>query len=105
MCTALRLRGHHCIHAGTLADALVATVAFRPGVVLLEWSVRGGWGLGLARRLRSLADERLVVIAVSTQSEPDGFRAAEGVDEYFAKPISMTALDRFLVRAAPSSAE
>jgi len=59
-------------------------------VVILEWAFRDGTGVGLARRLRALSSQhgrKLVVVIVSFENEPEGFRVDENVDEYLVKPV------------------
>jgi DNA-binding response OmpR family regulator len=95
MCLALHMRGHVSKPASTARAALEAVEAFCPQVALLEWNLRSGEGSGLAARLRRASDEQgrsLVVIVVSTQAEPDEFRALEAIDAYFVKPVSIDAL-------------
>lgn len=102
-CSSLELHGYTCAHAGTASDAFAAIASFHPSIVLLEWSMRGGWGVGLARQLRerAAADQLcLIVIAVSTQEEPDAFCVDEGVDAYLVKPIAAPELARTVSRLA-----
>lgn len=98
-CVALGLRGHTCDHVGSSRGALEAIGTFCPDVVVLEWALRDGTGIGLATRLREAAAARgvvLRVIAVSTQSEPTGMSETEGFEAYLAKPVSMDELDELL---------
>jgi two-component system, OmpR family, response regulator len=98
-CVALGLRGHTCGHVGSSRDALEAIGTFRPDVVVLEWALRDGSGIGLATRLRDVSAEHgiaLRVIAASSQDEPNGLSAAEGFEAYLSKPVSMDELDDLL---------
>ena len=95
MCQLLRMRGHGCWPALDSTGALLAVEALRPDVVLYEWCLRGGGGLGLAEKMRSASakDGRVVrVAAVSVLTEPAGFRVRELVDAYFTKPVDMSKL-------------
>ena len=73
--------------------------AFRPDVVVLEWNLRDGGGLGLARRLRDRSEAPLFVIVVSTQNEPASFRESEGADAYLVKPLLLDELEELLTGA------
>jgi len=98
-CIGLGLRGHTCDGVGSSRGALEAIGTFRPDVVVLEWALRDGTGLGLATRLRQAAAAHgvaLRVIAVSTQYEPMGMCATEGFEAYLSKPVSMDELDDLL---------
>jgi DNA-binding response OmpR family regulator len=99
MCVALTMRGHTCDHVGTAGAAIASIATFRPDVVLLEWALRDGSGVGLALRLRRASVElglALRIIAVSSQNEPTGFSVAEGFESYFSKPVAMDQLDETL---------
>lgn len=98
-CVALGMRGHTCDHVGTADAALASIATFRPDVVLLEWALRDGSGVGLASRLRRASRElglALRIIAVSSQNEPSGLLVAEGFESYFLKPVAMDELDETL---------
>ncbi|HEX4355478.1 MAG TPA: response regulator [Polyangiales bacterium] len=103
MTIALRRRGYVCQRATSPAEALDATREFRPDIALVEWALGRGTGVGLARKLRALAETSghvLVVVAVSTQDEPPDFSEREDVDGYFVKPVEMAAFTAELVRLA-----
>ncbi|HEY3802974.1 MAG TPA: response regulator [Kofleriaceae bacterium] len=98
-CVALTMRGYTCDHVGGSADALAAIESFRPDVVVLEWALRDGSGIGLAARLREASSAlgiALRVIAVSSQWEPWGLSTTEGFERYFSKPVSMDELDELI---------
>lgn len=98
-CMALGLRGHTCDHVGTALDAVASISSFRPDVVILEWALRDGSGIGLASRLRDVAAEQgvaLRVIAVSCQYERCGMCVTEGFDHYLSKPVAMDELERLV---------
>lgn len=98
----LTSRGHLCQHVDSAASAIAAVDAFRPDVVIYEWNLRGDDAAGLAQQLKAQArnyGSELVVIAVSTVEEPDGFSQRERVDAYFTKPIRIGELEREIDRA------
>lgn len=96
---ALEERGHVCRISTGAEEALGQIVVFRPHVVIYEWKLKGG-GLGLAARMQAVADKACapVIAVLSTQTEPDGFRAREQVDAYFVKPFSLEVLDELLAQ-------
>jgi CheY-like chemotaxis protein len=99
MCHVLRGRGHLCETVLDASAAMCAIETFRPDIVLYEWCLRRGDGLGLAAKMRSASvrDGRVVrVIVVSVMAEPAGFCLHELVDAYFTKPVDMSILQREL---------
>lgn len=92
----LQMRGFACECAETADDAVACVGVFVPDVVIYEWRMLGG--IGLARRLRTACRNTVVVIALSTQDEPDGFRDLEQVDEYVRKPYDLASLERSIAR-------
>ena len=97
---ALRLEGHQTETATTRADALAASSAFRPEVVLLDVGMTGHEA---ARSLRGIG--AAVLVAVTGWGREDDRRLAmqAGVDHYLQKPISPAAVAR-LVAALPALA-
>lgn len=98
----LSSRGHLCQHVDSAASAIAAVDAFRPDVVIYEWNLRGDDAMGLPRQMKEQAKSYgsdLVVIAVSTAEEPDGFSQRERVDAYFTKPVTIGELEREIARA------
>jgi len=97
---ALEERGHVCRITTSADEALGQVVVFQPHLVLYEWKLRDRTGIGLADRLRSVADKACIpeIVVLSTQTEPDGFRAREHVDAYFVKPFGADELDALLAR-------
>lgn len=98
----LTSRGHLCKHADSTASAIEAVDAFRPDVVIYEWNLRGDNAAGLAQQLKTQAKNygsELMVIAVSTAEEPDGFSQRERVDAYFTKPVRIGEIEREIARA------
>lgn len=98
----LTSRGHLCQHVDSTASAIAAVDEFRPDVVIYEWNLRGDDAVGLPQQLKTQAKNYgsdLLVIAVSTAEEPDGFSQRERVDAYFTKPVRMGELEREIDRA------
>jgi DNA-binding response OmpR family regulator len=95
---ALEERGLVCRIATGADEALGQIVVFRPELVLYEWKLKDNAGIGLAARLRAVADKGCIprIVALSTQTEPDGFRVREQVDAYFVKPFGSADLDVLL---------
>lgn len=95
-------RGHVCDAVDTAADALRSVASFDPDVVLYEWHLSRATGRGFARAARSIAarqHRRIVIVAISTQEEPEHFRATEDVDDYLTKPYQGHSLDRVIEHA------
>lgn len=96
---ALESRGAWCQEATTIARSLVWLATSWPDVVFFEWRLRSGDAHGFARDLRALAADRgdiPTIVALSTQPEPEGFRAREAVDAYLMKPLVAEQLDAVL---------
>jgi CheY-like chemotaxis protein len=92
LCVGLRRRGYVSKPVGTATAALEALDSFKPEVVIMEWFLRAGAGIGLAGRLRGSASAlgiSIRIIAASSQPIPDGFLEREGVDGYLEKPVSL----------------
>jgi DNA-binding response OmpR family regulator len=95
----LEQAGHVCEVVENARSALAAMATFAPDVVLYEWDLRGDAGIGLASRLRAVSarlGRALIVIAASAVDEPSAFRAREGVDDYFTKPLDLGVLARLI---------
>lgn len=97
--TNLRQRGYTCEGVMSADEGVEVLAQLRPQVVLYEWNLRCNRGDGLAQRLRDASkDPTLVLIAVSTLDEPEGFLAAEGVDGYVRKPFDIEMIQSLLRR-------
>ena len=96
LCRTLRSRGYTCDVASNVADALAGVASLRPDVVIYEWSLRDGSGLGLGRKLRAASGSVTTVIVVSALNEPERFCETEQVDVYFVKPFDVTRLESVL---------
>ncbi|MBL8669793.1 MAG: phosphate regulon transcriptional regulator PhoB [Alphaproteobacteria bacterium] len=76
-------------------EALVLATERKPDLVLLDWMLPGTSGIEVCRQLRRLADQRTVPIVMLTArgEEADRIRGLDmGVDDYVAKPFSMSEL-------------
>jgi CheY-like chemotaxis protein len=96
---ALRCHGHACEAVQSVEKALALIPLFHPQVILYEWYLRGGCGVGLARRLRAQCtahEAPSAIVALSTLNEPEGFVEREGVDGYVSKPLCPDQLDALL---------
>jgi two-component system response regulator MprA len=94
----LETAGYTLKQVTTAVDALAAMSTFEPDVIIFEWWLRNDAGLGLAERLRRASTKPLVIVVVSTQDEPDGFRTRENVDGYFVKPVKLIDVLRSIAR-------
>lgn len=103
---ALRCHGHACEAMQNVDNALALIPQFRPHVILYEWYLRSGCGLGLARRLRAQCMAHgapSTIVALSTLNEPDGFVEREGIDGYINKPFRADQLDAVLATMGHSA--
>jgi DNA-binding response OmpR family regulator len=89
--------GYVCETVASGDAALEIVVSYQPDVVIFEWRLSDGSGIGLANQLRNWAQQQgrtLHIFVYSTQPEPEGFCARELVDAYFSK---LTHVDDLLV--------
>ncbi len=96
---ALRCHGHTCEAVQSVDKALALIPLFHPQVILYEWYLPGGSGLGLGHRLRAQCtahETPSAIVALSTLNEPEGFVEREGVDGYVNKPFCPEQLDALL---------
>ena len=87
----------HSVHSAEAA--LEAAVVMKPDVVLLDIGLPEMDGYDVARRLRSLSEERVpTIVAVTGYGQPsDRDRAAAaGFDEFLVKPVEPAVLNRLL---------
>lgn len=76
-------------------EALVLAAERKPDLVLLDWMLPGTSGIEICRQIRRMADMRSVPIVMLTArgEEADRIRGLDmGVDDYVAKPFSMSEL-------------
>lgn len=104
MAMVLRLYGHEVATALGGVDALRTARAFHPDVVLLDISMPGMDGYEVARRLRILFHERVILVALTAQgSDEDKKRCFEaGFDHHFVKPADPTKVEKLLRDLATS---
>jgi CheY-like chemotaxis protein len=95
---ALSSRGHVFEGVESRTEALDRAASLQPDVVLYEWHLRDGALLGFARQLRAALGSGVVLIALSAQNEPPGFRDSEDVDGYLTKPFDIVELEALLER-------
>lgn len=89
--------GFEVVEAGTAADGLALARDAAPDVVLLDWMLPDGDGMGVLAELRDQpATEALPVIMVTARSHPGDQRVAweAGVVDYLTKPFDGTELVR-----------
>jgi signal transduction histidine kinase/CheY-like chemotaxis protein len=93
----LRTYGHETALAFDGEEALTAAARFQPAVALLDLGLPRINGFELARRLRDLHPQT-VLVAVSGYGQPeDRLRSKEcGFAEHFVKPVGVDELVRFL---------
>ncbi len=95
MALLLRLFGHEVETAFDGRSALRAAQAHPPDAVLLDISMPGMDGYEVARRLRSMFDDDLLLIAITAQEDRQRCREA-GFDYHFAKPADAGRVHRTL---------
>ena len=89
LCLQIAELGYRCEAVETAADALGVLEWWKPVVIVLEWSLRDGSGIGLSRKLRAWATDAyrpLLLILYSQHPESDEVKAAEAYDRYVCKP-------------------
>lgn len=89
-------REYQCIAAADTESALRAIDEFKPHVVLYDWWFRDGSGPGLSWKLHAAAEaaqHSIILVVLSVQSEPTGFREQEKIHDYFVKPLPARFLD------------
>ena len=100
----LKLHGHDVRTARSGPAALRAARAEPPDVVLLDISMPGMSGYEIARQLRDMFQDKVMLIAITgRQSDGDEDRAlAAGFDRYFVKPADPDAVESVLEELASS---
>ena len=87
--------------AETGAEALAATITFRPAIVLCDMYLPDMSGMEVARALRRNPNTKHIVIAMHTAMSDMDLMAFEGevgadVDLFLSKPLNNEKLDRLL---------
>jgi two-component system, cell cycle response regulator len=89
-------REYLCTAAGTIESGLRAIDEFKPDIVLYDWWFRDGSGTGLSWKIHARAEAAqlpIILVVLSVQSEPTGFREVEKIHDYFVKPLPARFLD------------
>jgi CheY-like chemotaxis protein len=100
----LKLSGHEVATAHDGESALEKTREFQPEIILLDVGLPGMHGYEVAQRLRSLPENKnLVIIALTGYGqEQDRERAMEaGFDYHFVKPVEFDTLESLLNKLEP----
>jgi two-component system KDP operon response regulator KdpE len=85
--TALSAHGYEVFEAATGEEALAATVARRPDLVVLDLGLPGIDGIEVTRRLREWSHIPILILSVREQ-EGDKIEALDvGADDYLTKPF------------------
>jgi len=90
--------GHTVATASDGADALAVASSFQPEVAILDIGMPGISGHTVARELRKLRGDDVILVALSGLGEAsDKARAADaGFNRHFTKPVDIKALADFL---------
>ena len=98
MAMLLRLHGHHVQTALSGPAALRSVQRSRPEIVLLDISMPGMDGYEVARQLRLMMDDRIILIALTANGfEEDKKRCYEaGFDQHLTKPADPVDVERLL---------
>ncbi len=87
--------GHDVADAATADQALAALEAFRPGVVLLDWHLKGATGGDVLARIRGPGagrDVRVLVVTADIRPELRAAALAAGADALVTKPYRASTL-------------
>lgn len=83
--------GHAVQSTGSAKDPLERARAMRPDLVVLDWKLEDGSGVGLSNmlRLQARTDRREIrIVVLSRVLEPSAFRDNESIDGYMTKRSS-----------------
>ena len=99
----LRRRGYAVEHARTAAEAEARLRESLPELLVVEFLLPGGCGVGVAELAKALSDDRLPVVVLSalTAEAHHVFARAAGADEVLAKPFRASALVAAAGRLCP----
>jgi two-component system OmpR family response regulator len=90
---ALRFQGFAVESAGTGADALTATTAFKPHLIILDVMLPDMEGFEIARRLSARREEVPIIFLTARDATEDKVRGLTmGGDDYVTKPFSLEEL-------------
>lgn len=90
--------GHRAVACYDAARVLSLSRQIRPGCVMLDVTMAGMNGLELARELRAMFGDDVILVAVTgaSRENPVVEQTFELVDHYFVKPIELERLQRLL---------
>jgi len=96
----LELDGYQVRTCATVEQARAAMARFRPICVLLDLTLPDGSGIDVARRIRALYGDDVVLIVLTGTTNPADRTAAEdaGVDYVLTKPLDVSRLRVMLPR-------
>ena len=102
----LEFCGHSCAVAHDGVAGVAAAKLDRPDVAIVDIGLPLLDGFGVARALRDLYGRGLLIIAISGYSAPETKVRAqlEGFDEFWVKPVELSALLERLAVQAPTDA-
>lgn len=102
----LQLRGHTCAVAHDGLEGLAAAQLVRPDVAFVDIGLPQLDGFGVARELRRLYGNGMLIIAMSGYSAPEIKARAEqeGFDELWVKPVPLSAFLERLAKVADANA-
>jgi DNA-binding response OmpR family regulator len=70
------------------AEALVTAKDLRPRIILLDFDLRGGDGVQLCRRMRTLSDAHITMLTARSDEATTIAGLAAGADDVLAKPLT-----------------
>src|SRR5262249_50800115 len=84
-------------------SALAAAPEFRPEVALLDIGLPGQNGYEVARHLKGLFDDAILLVAVSGYAQEEDLQrsTSAGIAHHFAKPVDLELLRELLARPEP----
>jgi PAS domain S-box-containing protein len=99
MAVLLRIAGHQTATANSGPAAIEVALALQPDVLLLDIGLPGMDGYEVARRLRSMAQTRnVMLIAVTGYGQPEDHRRSQeaGFDHHLIKPVELETVKQIL---------
>jgi len=101
LCMLLKSRGHDVRVAYDGLEAVGATVAFDPDVVLLDIGLPKLSGYEAARRIRGARGSELLLIAITGWGQEEDRRRAldAGFDHHLTKPVDPSSIARLIDHA------
>lgn len=93
----LERQGHQIMQAGGYTETLQRIGQFNPDLIMLDWLLPDGDGLGLFRALeQSSALHKTAKVMMTAIREPDRLKTAKdmGVDGLVSKPVQLSDLNQ-----------